>query len=167
MLSTSPFAVPRAAKLHRLADVGERLSPIWELYIRVVLQPRHRQFLQEALGRGPEKEKRTMHLRKNVLLHPFNLSDDRVNLMRAEAILTTFGNTIASRSSRESELQVWWPQNAAALVEAIKKEREEMDAYGCIARGGRELGKGEEGATAATITEAEDDAPPTKRQRVS
>lgn len=124
--------------------------------------------VQEAYGQGGSQwEERMKDLRKSVLLHPFNLSDDRVNLNRAKDFIQSFANRDRTVGVRKSARQKWWTQDAEALVEAIKKEREEMDAYGCIARGGRERGKGEEGATAATITKAEDEAPPTKRQRTS
>lgn len=97
------------------------------MYLLDVLQPIYWLFLHkddERLATRSEENKRM--LRKGILLHPFNLEDDDVNLDRAGKLLLY----LRSMPRTTSALKPWWPQDAAALVEVVKREREEMDTYG-------------------------------------
>lgn len=98
--------------------------------------------------------------RKQVDFHPFNLSDSAVNIRRSSNLLAYLQQRARGRST------AWWPQDAASFVEALKKERDKMDTYGCNVSGGR----GQQGAVAALINDNINDnkeAPSTKRQRTS
>lgn len=108
-----------------------RLSPIWESYILGILQPSYRLPLgdYEARPAHSRPTAKIAMLRKVIKFHPFNLSDEEVNLARGRVILFMLGN--ATRGL-DTQSPPWWPQDAASFVEAVKKEREEIDTYGYI-----------------------------------
>lgn len=131
----------RKIRLERLARLRQRqlLYPIWEMHTLGIMQPVYRLLQQEHEERTPAgSEEQDMGLWKGIHLHPFNFEDKQINLDRAEKLLWTMEPLRLTLSTVER----WWPQDAAALVKAVKREREEMDIYGhTLGVEGRRRGK--------------------------
>lgn len=73
-------------------------------------------------------------MKRDVTYHAFNLSNAEVNGIRTNqfvSLLAVFerAHNVASRAEA---LPPWWPQNGVDMLEAIKREREEMDTLGYI-----------------------------------
>ena len=82
-----------------------------------------------------ELKERVTEVRKVVQIHPFNFSDSRVNIVRANQIIEFLAMVCLDRNTQAI---AWWPQDAASFVEAVRKEREEMDRLGYLVAAKRE-----------------------------
>lgn len=72
-------------------------------------------------------------LRHDVRLHAFNWSDAAVNMRRGKNFVASLSSARKQAVPRDAP-PPWWPQDHAAMLEAIKQEREEMDTLGYIRR---------------------------------
>lgn len=99
-------------------------------------------------------------MRKVINSHPFNLSDEEVNLDRCRILLRLLGSGMPEADTQSTP---WWPQDAASFVEAVKKEREEIDAYGYI--GGEKNNEGAESSVERETSLGDSSSSTLKRKR--
>lgn len=64
--------------------------------------------------------------------HAFNLSNAAVNQIRADMFVKALSNARLYSHDLRKEPRPWWPQDGAAMLEAIKQERCEIDTLGYI-----------------------------------
>lgn len=105
-------------------------SPLWGAYILSTM--RYRRYGHEW-GPPPTAEEGSVEHAK---MHPFNFSDEVVNRYRARhffALLDAIRRRVGYR--RSTARPAWWPRSSRALLEMIKKEREDIESIGYIVGG--------------------------------
>lgn len=111
-------------------------SPLWEAYVCTIMQPLAQRRLTDNEGTGVATltENAICLLKKQVELHPFNLSHAELNEYRAWHMLSALNGLrrLPLALGIPPQPPDWWPRDPAALVELLKKEREEVDTLGCI-----------------------------------
>lgn len=107
------------------------LSPVWEAYITDIWLPdrQHRLAIVQDGFAGLEVSMEVQRiLSRGVRIHPFNLSDEEVNVARAREfleILEILREGLIERG--ESVSDAWWPQDVAGLISALKAEQANKD----------------------------------------
>lgn len=113
------FTLKRFVRLNR----PQPLSPVWEAFITGIWQSTYQRRLQIEKARGEQ----TFDLEWGVKAHPFNLTQGKASLARAQDFIDTLEVIHGVQQSRErfeSISQGWWPQDAADLIDALKREQE-------------------------------------------
>lgn len=143
LINSSPFLLVisciRAMNLVK-RNHREPLSPLCEAYITIFWKPSTRRSLQQlhqAGGAGEEGSDQVAaairFIRLALVYHPFNLSHKDVNYHRSKNLLELMAVCRAQMGPDWAAVNpAWWPQEAAGMVELIKREREEMDRLGYI-----------------------------------
>lgn len=121
----------------------EPISPIWESFVDSYWRPKVQHWLMNRTD-GDFDSSDIETLKGDLQYHAFNFSHVRVNRFRGYGFIRTLDNL------RGNARLAWWPQNAADMLEVIKREREEMDTLGYI-RSAAVSRRGQEQASRATV----------------
>ena len=111
------------------------LSLIWESFILRISQPIDGYDLRQTEAELFMGDPRRLALcERSLKPHPFNFSEEDVNIWRAQRLLSELFTITGSRSNDAAAQRwpAWCPRDAAGFVEAVKKERESMDTLGYL-----------------------------------